>query len=398
MQRLSAASCFLSVLVAAATVPVAAEQVTLQVVSAHMGVRLANADSAHRGRAGTIRCDVTSAGYSREFGFSCLNTADLLSPVAQAQSPDFRFSYDVHVILPDSARVLLHCSSILDAHCEGLPAYSDKDHTAITCSEFVNAGELYKDCTAYPAGSDHIGVYQAAVHGDRVTIYGADWQREYVQYGTWSPEELERQNPAPPAHTPSNSQSPASPSPATKPATPPQTGDGEIIIDPQIIADARAGNAIAQYKLGYDYYLGHGIAQDYAQAAVWWHMAAEQGYADAQNNLGVLYNSGKGVPQSYSEAYFWQNLAAARANGPLQAQFAKNRDESASKLSFFERLRVQKRASRWFSEHPQASARVDAAKAGSAKPDEPKPAETTAPKADQSQPETKPESSQPPHL
>jgi TPR repeat protein len=124
------------------------------------------------------------------------------------------------------------------------------------------------------------------------------------------------------------------------------------VIDVDLIEQAKAGDAKAQYILGYDYYLGQGIAQDYVQAGVWWKKSADQGRPDAQNNLGVLYNSGKGVPQSFSEAYFWQNLAAARANGDLQVQFAKNRDESASRLSLFERLRVQKRASKWASDHP----------------------------------------------
>ena len=123
-------------------------------------------------------------------------------------------------------------------------------------------------------------------------------------------------------------------------------------IDIDLIEQAKAGDPKAQYRLGYDYYLGHGIAQDYAQAAVWWRKSADQGFAYAQNNLGVLYNSGKGVPQSYSEAYFWQNLAAAGANGDLQVQFAKNRDESAARLSGFERLRVQKRAAKWANAHP----------------------------------------------
>ena len=123
-------------------------------------------------------------------------------------------------------------------------------------------------------------------------------------------------------------------------------------VDVDLIEQAKAGDAKAQYTLGYDYYKGKGIAQDYAQAAVWWRKSADQGFASAQNNLGVLYNSGKGVPQSFSEAYFWQNLAAAGANGDLQAQFAKNRDESAARLSGFERLRVQKRAAKWADAHP----------------------------------------------
>jgi TPR repeat protein len=123
-------------------------------------------------------------------------------------------------------------------------------------------------------------------------------------------------------------------------------------VDVDLIEQAKAGDAKAQYTLGYDYYQGKGTTKDFAQAAVWWRKSADQGFASAQNNLGVLYNSGMGVPQSFSEAYFWQNLAAAGANGDLQLLFAKNRDESAARLSGFERLRVQKRAAKWASAHP----------------------------------------------
>jgi uncharacterized protein len=124
------------------------------------------------------------------------------------------------------------------------------------------------------------------------------------------------------------------------------------VFDAELIAQAKAGDPKAQYTLGYNYYNGKGTAQDFAQAAVWWRKSADQGYAYAQNNLGVLYNTGKGVPQSFSEAYFWQNLAAAGANGDMQLQFAKNRDESGGRLSAFERLRVQKRAAKWANAHP----------------------------------------------
>ncbi len=171
-----------------------------------------------------------------------------------------------------------------------------------------------------------------------------------LHYGPWQLVEVPPQEPATPAAPtpPTVEESSAStPAPAAAPA--------EHAIDPSIIEQARAGDSVAQYKLGYDYYLGRGIAQDYIQAAIWWKKAAEQGFPQAQNNIGVLYNSGKGVPQSFSEAYFWQNLAAARANGALQAQFAKNRDDSAAKLSVWERLRVQKRAAKWAAEHPVAA-------------------------------------------
>ena len=62
---------------------------------------------------------------------------------------------------------------------------------------------------------------------------------------------------------------------------------------------------------GHLYDKGQGVPQDYAQAALWYRKAAEQGYAVAQYNLGRLYDDGRGVPQDYAEAYFWLDLAAA---------------------------------------------------------------------------------------
>ncbi len=214
------------------------------------------------------------------------------------------------------------------------------------CSNFVVSGAYYKDCTASGEGPQGVGTYDAVIHGNKVTIFAANWKRAYVRYGSWLPDDARSRDIA----TQSQDTKPAAPAAAAK--------EDEPAIDPNMIADARAGDAIAQYKLAYDYYLGKGISQDYVQAAIWWGKAAEQGNASAMNNLGVLYNSGKGVPQSYAEAYFWQNLAAARANGALQAMFAKNRDDSAAKLYFFDRLRVQRRASKWSAAHPAAQAQI----------------------------------------
>jgi TPR repeat protein len=43
---------------------------------------------------------------------------------------------------------------------------------------------------------------------------------------------------------------------------------------------------------------GVGVPQDYAEAAIWLQMAAEQGNAEAQSELGVMYLQGEGVQQS----------------------------------------------------------------------------------------------------
>ena len=40
---------------------------------------------------------------------------------------------------------------------------------------------------------------------------------------------------------------------------------------------AEQGDAAAQYNLGFAYYNGEGVEQDYAEAVKWWQMAAEQG-------------------------------------------------------------------------------------------------------------------------
>jgi hypothetical protein len=212
---------------------------------------------------------------------------------------------------------------------------------SVSCSNFE--GLYCTDSVASAPPRVNIGDFQAALHGDIVTIFGANWKRNYLKLGTW-------QIGTPPPKDPAAASQ--EPKEATTTAA---AAQNEPSVGPQEWAEARAGVAVAEYKLGYDYYLGRGVQQDYMQAAVWWRKAAEQGFASAQNNLGVLYNRGQGVPQSYADAYYWENLAAARANGQLQAIFARNRDDSASKLGYFQRLKVQKMATQWFARHPPPS-------------------------------------------
>ncbi len=51
---------------------------------------------------------------------------------------------------------------------------------------------------------------------------------------------------------------------------------------------------------------------DYATAFREWRPLAEQGNADAQFFLGFMYDAGRGVPQDYAQAHMWYNLAASR--------------------------------------------------------------------------------------
>jgi len=73
---------------------------------------------------------------------------------------------------------------------------------------------------------------------------------------------------------------------------------------------AESGDAQAQFDLAEAYYRGDGVPQDYSEAVLWHHKAADQGYAFAQNRLGDFYRLGLHVPQDDAEAAKWFRLAA----------------------------------------------------------------------------------------
>jgi len=62
------------------------------------------------------------------------------------------------------------------------------------------------------------------------------------------------------------------------------------------IAAAKAGDATAQTAVGLIYYQGRGdIAQDYSQAFIWLHKAADQGVYAAQRLVAEMYAAGQGT-------------------------------------------------------------------------------------------------------
>lgn len=81
---------------------------------------------------------------------------------------------------------------------------------------------------------------------------------------------------------------------------------------------AEQGFAPAQYSLGVMYDKGRGVAQDDAEASRWYRMAAEQGDVDAQTDLGIMYLHGRGVPKDDGEAASWFRKAAERGNSKAQ--------------------------------------------------------------------------------
>jgi TPR repeat protein len=73
---------------------------------------------------------------------------------------------------------------------------------------------------------------------------------------------------------------------------------------------AEKGDANAEYNIGLLYATGHGVQQDYKQAAGWYRKAADQGVAAAQFNLGVIYANGQGVAADPVQARKWFSKAA----------------------------------------------------------------------------------------
>ena len=92
------------------------------------------------------------------------------------------------------------------------------------------------------------------------------------------------------------------------------------------------------------------LHKDFAEAAKWLKLAAEQGYSPAQYELGLIYRTGYGVAVDQVQSYVWLNLAAAA--GVQQAVAA--RDEIMHALSPKQLSQAQKISRDWLSARPKS--------------------------------------------
>lgn len=88
-----------------------------------------------------------------------------------------------------------------------------------------------------------------------------------------------------------------------------------------------------------DIYYGEASMLDYAEAAKWYHKAAERGAAP--ENLGVLYFKGWGVTQSNIEACFWYVLASFQNTDAIM--FTGPPEELSSLVNAGERRAIRQR-------------------------------------------------------
>jgi len=73
---------------------------------------------------------------------------------------------------------------------------------------------------------------------------------------------------------------------------------------------AEAGDADAQYNIGWMYLNGYGLQVNDNLALQWWERASEQGHADANLSIGMLYSLGEGeVPKDLNKAIDYYLIA-----------------------------------------------------------------------------------------
>jgi Sel1 repeat-containing protein len=110
---------------------------------------------------------------------------------------------------------------------------------------------------------------------------------------------------------------------------------------------ALRGEPESQFQLGFLYFRGEGVTQDFVQAADWYRKAAEQGLSKAETNLAVMYAQGQGVPQDHVTAYMWFSLASA-------AEPDKNKDALRLLESMMTPTQIaegKRRAEEWSKQH-----------------------------------------------
>lgn len=78
----------------------------------------------------------------------------------------------------------------------------------------------------------------------------------------------------------------------------------------RLVMLAKENDAEAINELGYSYFVGEGVKQDFQKAFEYYLRAANLGHAVAQYNLGLVYAEGKGVPVDGEKAARYYLLSA----------------------------------------------------------------------------------------
>ena len=75
------------------------------------------------------------------------------------------------------------------------------------------------------------------------------------------------------------------------------------------------GHIVAANNLGLCYELGNGVVHNVEAMIYWYEKSANAGYATAQSNLGLLYYYGNKVEKDYEKALYWYKKAESQGYG-----------------------------------------------------------------------------------
>ncbi len=115
----------------------------------------------------------------------------------------------------------------------------------------------------------------------------------------------------------------------------------------ELLPEAEAGHAIAQFIIGVMYREGQYVTKDGKTAAEWYRKASEQGHPDAQLQLAAALIQGTGVSLDREAAYQWASLAADRLRGPNQEIAVVLANAVAALLSEAQLARAKTAAAAW---------------------------------------------------
>lgn len=114
---------------------------------------------------------------------------------------------------------------------------------------------------------------------------------------------------------------------------------------------ADTGNAQAQNDLAYLFFHGLGGAVDYQAAFVLYQKSALHGHQLAQANLGTMYANGLGTEKDKEKGYAWYEIASLNGNEPAM----RNKKILSSEMTTAEINAAQRLASALFKTIEQAN-------------------------------------------
>jgi hypothetical protein len=116
---------------------------------------------------------------------------------------------------------------------------------------------------------------------------------------------------------------------------------------------AEKGDVNAEYNLGVNYEMGHGVPKNDAMAAMWYRRAANQGMGPAMLNLASLIAENARSPADLVPAYTWTKIAANHAaDARVRADAERNMGVLMQHMSYPQITQAENAARSWAPQAP----------------------------------------------